>query len=176
MGTGAYIVPFSKPLLPIQKPPVLNHPGTLWLWGAGYISVPADSPIPENAVLVPGIEFANGIRLAGYTLESQESQWKIHLYWKAERLPEADMVIFVHALNTAGTLVGQSDGLPNNGQTPMWSWLPETTIETTHEFTISAVPDALSVGLYNAVTLARIDLVVNGESVPEGAVTIWRNE
>jgi hypothetical protein len=176
-GAGAYITPFQQSPQPVHKPPVLNHPGALWLWGLGR-SGPAPAPValPPDLLPVPDHAFAAGVRLRGAVVQPGANTWQVRLYWQALRQPETDLTLFVHALDAAGGLAGQDDRLPNNGLSPLWSWRPGEIIETTHTLPLTTDPVILKAGFYNPLTQVRVAVSQAGATVPEAALTFWKKE
>jgi hypothetical protein len=75
---------------------------------------------------------------------------------------EEDLVLFTHALDGAGTIVGQEDRL----DAPAWDWQVGDTVAQIHRFALSpdlpAGPVALEVGVYRRADLARLPVLVDG--------------
>ncbi|MBC8252715.1 MAG: glycosyltransferase family 39 protein [Ardenticatenia bacterium] len=70
--------------------------------------------------------FANGVRLRGYSLEpdvvTPGGHFNLTLFWQTERLPEADVVAFVHLMDRAGDVWSQANGPPTAGFHPAALW------------------------------------------------------
>jgi len=74
---------------------------------------------------------------------------------------DTGLVLFTHALNAAGKVVGQQDQL----DAPAWDWQPGDVIAQLHRFTLP--PDAtgtltIEVGAYKPTDLTRLPILVNG--------------
>ncbi len=86
------------------------------------------------------------------------SEIAVTLRWEALGSPEEDSTVFVHLLNSDGSLAAQHDGIPAEGTRPATTWLPGETLLDRHVLT---VPDSFSgdgrlvAGLYDPVTLDR---------------------
>jgi hypothetical protein len=74
---------------------------------------------------------------------------------------DTGLVLFTHALNAAGNVVGQQDRL----DAPVWDWQPGDVIAQLHRFTVP--PDAagtlmIEIGAYKPTDLTRLPVLVNG--------------
>ena len=73
-----------------------------------------------------------------------------------------DLVLFTHALDAAGNIVGQEDRL----DAPAWDWQVGDAIAQIHRFTLPpdlpAGPIALEVGAYRRADLVRLPVLVDG--------------
>lgn len=173
LAAGIYITPYQDRQLPVTNPGAINYLENLWLWGVGRVSPPAQENLPENSMPL-GVIFGDDIHLLGYTLEKTGLDWTLNLYWQTDALPEQDLILFVHALDVDGNLIAQRDEIPNGGQTPLWSWLPENIIHTRHNIQLPTEPARLNVGMYRPLTYERVPVTENGENLPENVLTIWQ--
>jgi hypothetical protein len=105
------------------------------------------------------LDFSLGesIHLRGYRLSQQDrlragETLTVALYWQAKEPIDADLKVFVHLLDSHGSLRAQEDTRPCYGQFPTYLWMPGPVIVDVHQ--ISLPPDldpgtyALGVGLY----------------------------
>ena len=117
------------------------------------------------------VQFGDIARLAGYTLEervySTTETIPLTLLWQSARdgSPDAD-VVFAHILGADGRLIGQHDGVPDQGSRPVSGWVEGEYILDHHELSFrdpayegTAV---IEVGLYNPTSGERI-------RVPDGS-------
>ncbi|MCB0254063.1 MAG: glycosyltransferase family 39 protein [Anaerolineae bacterium] len=103
-------------------------------------------------------------RLAGYDLGAATGQpgetIDVALYWVPTETTGVRLTVFVHLVDEAGAIIGQSDGEPDNGRAPTSSWLPGETITDRRTITVrpdaSAGPATLVVGLYDPTTGERV--------------------
>lgn len=103
-------------------------------------------------------------RLAGYDLDRSAVQpgdpLDITLYWSPTETTGERLSVFVHLVDQAGVIIGQSDGEPDSGRAPTSSWLPGETITDRRSLTVepdaAAGPATLVVGLYDPVTGQRV--------------------
>jgi uncharacterized membrane protein len=173
-GAYAYVLPYADSQLPVQQPPAVNALAKMWLWGAlspdalPYAAAAPADMLPINA------HFENSVMLLGYDLQQTASEWHITLYWQSEQLPDVDYTLFVHALDEAGNLVAQQDGLPNGGATPVWAWQPGYIIATQHTLPALDNIHALRAGMYHSVTQASVPATIEGEAQTDSAVLIWQ--
>jgi hypothetical protein len=117
------------------------------------------------------VQFGDIARLVGYTLEervySTTETIPLTLLWQSARdgSPDAD-VVFAHILGADGRLIGQHDGVPDQGSRPVSGWVEGEYILDHHELSFrdpayegTAV---IEVGLYNPTSGERI-------RVPDGS-------
>jgi len=81
-----------------------------------------------------------------------------------------DAVLFTHALDSTGALVGQQDSL----DAPSWSWQAGDLVAQIHRFTLDAPPApgwlSLEVGIYDRASRARLPLIVDGTASGSSAI------
>jgi len=81
-----------------------------------------------------------------------------------------DLVLFTHALDAAGNIVGQEDRL----DAPAWDWQTGDAIAQIHRFRLPpdlpAGPIALEVGAYQRADLGRLPVLVGGEKVDDAVL------
>ena len=84
------------------------------------IPLPVDHRTPEISA---DINFANMLRLEGYTLTPSSQGLEILLFWRAIENPDADYTLFVHVVDGDDRIVAQKDGEPLSGRysTSLWS-------------------------------------------------------
>ncbi len=73
------------------------------------------------------------------------------LHWKAFLRPDADYTLFVHVVDSAGTLIAQNDSQPLGGRYPTSVWSPGEAVITTHPIDLPAQidgPITLYAGMY----------------------------
>jgi hypothetical protein len=82
----------------------------------------------------------------------------VTLLWEATATPAADYTVFVHVLDSAGALVAQHDGTPQDGTRPTSAWVPGERLLDRHTLTVPAGragEGQLIAGLYDSATIAR---------------------
>jgi 4-amino-4-deoxy-L-arabinose transferase-like glycosyltransferase len=83
---------------------------------------------------------------------------------------EEDWVMFTHALDGAGNVVGQEDRL----DAPAWDWQTGDVIAQIHRFSLqpdlSAGPIALEVGIYRRSDGLRLPVLVDGNAVGDSVL------
>jgi hypothetical protein len=128
--------------------------------------VPLDLALPVN--------LGNAVQFIGYDLRTPTvapgGTVKLLTLWKVtdpHALPSspnsnAALVLFTHALNKAGAVVGQQDQL----DAPAWDWQAGDVIVQLHRFTLPPDlppgPLALEIGAYTPAGLSRLPVLVNG--------------
>ena len=99
----------------------------------------------------------------------------VTLYWEATAVPPEDYTVFVHLLDESGTLRGQGDGPPMNGDYPTSLWEPGEIIADERAVTVYAdAPPGryrLAAGLYRLADGSRLP-VRDAASVPQADAAI----
>ena len=127
---------------------------------------PVDASL-DGQVTLTGYSARPASLSAGDTLE-------VTLYWRAEGPLLYDYTVFVHLVDSAGTLVDQTDSQPLNGNYPTGLWLMGDEIRDQYVFTLP--PDVapgeywLEVGMYRLETGER--LPVAGSEPPQDHVKL----
>ncbi len=68
--------------------------------------------VPDGSPINLPVAFDGGLSLIGYDVSAEPDQpIELVTYWQVERTPEQPVSIFAHAVDAAGTLVAQEDGL-----------------------------------------------------------------
>jgi hypothetical protein len=90
------------------------------------------------------------------------------VYWRAGAEPAADAKVFVHLVDSSGTMRAQMDAVPVQWQRPTSGWRPREVLTDVYSLAIPVdAPSGeytLYVGLYDAVTLTRWPVAAVDES------------
>ena len=124
--------------------------------------------------------FEQGIRLTGARWTPQAlggDALALVLTWEAERQVDRSYKVFVHALDDAGQLVAQHDGIPGAGRRPTQSWPAGVEVTDRHGLLLPASgaiqsPLHIRVGLYDPETGQRLRLESGGDAVEVCAVEL----
>jgi hypothetical protein len=124
-------------------------------------SQPSDPALP--------VGFDGTLQLIGYDLRTPAvapgGAVELLTLWRVTGAPPGELVLFTHALNAGGAVVGQEDRL----DAPAWDWQTGDVIAQLHRFTLPAdLPPgtlALEVGVYTEADLVRLPVLVNGAVV-----------
>ena len=112
------------------------------------------------------------IELLGYEIEEGPPP-ALTLYWRAEKPPEQDYVLFVHVLDGQGEMVDQKDGPPLEGMYPTSDWWPGQIVADRR--TLSELPPQgrLLVGLYDLDSMQRLPAYNGtGQRLPDDAIPL----
>ncbi len=138
--------------------------------GAVTVIPPATPPPPATALHV---QFAGGIQLEGYDLQSRRDALTVTPHWYASEPVPRDYTVFVHIVDASGKVVAQNDSQPLSGQFPTSLWREGDHIADAHAI---ALPPGLrageyriAFGLYELQSLKRLD-VQSGQ--PEAMVRL----
>jgi hypothetical protein len=141
--------------------------GGLWLRQRQQTRLtPADVTIPHRLEA----DFASGIRLLGYAVETESPQpgdaLRLTLYWQAQAALEKRYKVFTHLLGDVynaesnNFLWGQQDNEPVSNTRPTPTWGRGEVIVDSYAIPISASAPAgayrLEIGLYDPVTGERL--------------------
>lgn len=74
---------------------------------------------PQHAL---GAEWEKTFALEGYDIVRQDQALDLTLYWRVIGPPTTILWRFVHAIDSQGQIVAQTDGAPANGEIPMPLW------------------------------------------------------
>ncbi len=81
-----------------------------------------------------------------------------------------DAVLFTHALDADGDIVGQQDSL----DAPSWSWQAGDLVAQIHRFTLQKPPASrtlsLEVGIYDRASGTRLPLIVDGQTTSDSVI------
>jgi len=154
-----------------------DSPDTLYL---GPLKVPLP-PRPEPATTETGVTFGNSAVLSGVTVEPLDTRAgrpiQVTLIWQALATSPADYTVFVHLLDSGGSLVAGRDTQPVNGSYPTTIWSPGEQIIDSHTLpipdTLPAGQYHLTIGLYHQPTGQRLPVhLPDGTTEPQSSFTI----
>jgi hypothetical protein len=133
----------------------------------GEARLTTEQPPPLEPPVTLKMNWADGIALAGYGLDSRMN---LTLYWRATDMPSQDYTVFVHLLDESGVLRGQGDGPPVGGDYPTSLWEPGEVVADEHHLDVDAdAPPGsyrLAVGLYRPADGTRL-AVWDAASIPQ---------
>jgi 4-amino-4-deoxy-L-arabinose transferase-like glycosyltransferase len=132
------------------------------------------APARQTDVLLRNAAAGDEIRLSGYTLSpsalSPGDVARIALFWRPEQTPQRRYKVFIHVLDEANNIAGQTDTEPGGGARPTTTWSPGETVDDNYGvFIHPATPPGryrVEVGLYDAETGERL-------AAPDGATQVW---
>jgi hypothetical protein len=113
--------------------------------------------IPHPMDNPSGVDFEGKARLLGYDVTPQQvdpqDTVEVTLYWQALARTDQNLVVFVHILSDAGTMIAQRDTHPGLGRYPTTAWDPGVVFADTYRVHIpqaAYAPDKgyVQVGLY----------------------------
>ena len=94
---------------------------------------------------------------------------RLTLHWQALQPMETDYTVFVHIVDTEGTIWGQRDALPVDGERPTTSWELGEIIEDEYEVTIDVEGPregyAIELGMYVQDTGERLPVSTGGTAI-----------
>lgn len=94
---------------------------------------------------------------------------RLHVYWQCLNPMETNYTVFVHVMDSEGTIWGQSDAMPANGDRPTSSWQPGEVIEDEYEVKISVDGPregyTIKLGVYVLDTGERLRVCGGGTTV-----------
>jgi hypothetical protein len=132
---------------------------------------PNDAQSFAETLRISDVEFGERIMLLGYDRELLDSGLELVLYLQAERPLDQNWTVFVHLVDSTGSLVAQHDSQPRDGRYPTSVWDQGEVVDDAHLLVLPAnLPDGdyqVVVGLYSVESGERLP-VLDGESNPIG--------
>jgi hypothetical protein len=122
---------------------------------------PDQSPPIVNDALFGGSLLLKGHSIQPNGVVPQEDETlTLQLWWQALAPVDTDYTVFVHLLDTSGSIVAQGDGVPVDGRYPTSAWEVGESIIDPHSLILPPnLPDGeyrLVVGLYNPQDGSRL--------------------
>lgn len=145
-----------------------------WVWIRPAYALPQPLQAEEMAAIPHPlqVDFGGVVRLLGYGLDANSvlpgGQLEVMLYWEALERAERDYTVFVHLVGSAERLIAQRDTFPGLGRlstrrlTPGFRWADRVVLQVP---ATAYTPDvaAIELGLYDAITGARLPATTPGE-------------
>jgi hypothetical protein len=149
-------------------------PAGLRFLEAGAILEAGDGPLDPGAALA---SFEDEILLLDYQLVPSGEGLVVELWWHSLEVPDRDIILFAHAVDTEGQLVAQADGYPLQGLSPPMRWLPGDQVHDIRNITLPEDLDptqiTLLVGWYDTTTGDRLTATDQyGQPVPNDAISL----
>lgn len=101
------------------------------------------------------LTFGDALKLTGYDVEpamaTAGGTLKVTLYWQSQRVMARKYTSFIHIVDAAGTVLGQSDHQPGGAYYPTNLWRPGEMLADVHYVTLTALgraPYSLIAGVY----------------------------
>jgi tetratricopeptide (TPR) repeat protein len=118
---------------------------------------PESAAVPADAAPV-GLRFGESITLDSYTLTARPDALELTLYWQASAPPPEPYQVFVHVVDSAGTIIAQDDGAPVGGRYPTDQWRAGVVIADARRIALDNPPESFGVrvGLYRLPDGARL--------------------
>lgn len=127
------------------------------------------SPVPQIAY-----RFGDAIGLTAPEIQVNSENIEICLTWIAlDSIPQ-DYMLFIHLIDSGGSIVGQYDAQPRSSRYPTGVWLPRESIAECMSLTAdnNAVTD-IAIGLYRAQDFSRLPVVDSTEnSLPDNRILL----
>jgi len=132
----------------------------------GQIKIASAAPQTVPRMQIPTqYTWGSQIALMGYDLinaAAPNQGFELKLYWQRATPMDVDYTIFVHALDTNGTIVAQQDRQPMNGANPTSLWDDGEIVAERYAFSIpwnASSANRIVVGVYRADTGERLTVV-----------------
>ncbi|MCL4303264.1 MAG: hypothetical protein KJ077_46690 [Anaerolineae bacterium] len=140
--------------------------GSIWL-------TPPQPALPSE----PLAHFGPHITL-WQALYPSDGKQTLMLFWQTAQPLERNNTIFIHLLDSSGSLLAQADGVPYAGLYPLSNWQPGQIITDARPLT-SLLPNpadlaSIAVGVYNSDTGERLPAAdAAGQPLPDNSF-VWR--
>ncbi len=142
---------------------------------------PADPPASHSMLATLGEQ----VRFLGYDLSTDKvlagEALTVTLYWQALQPMDISYTVFLHLLGPENQIVGQKDGLPQNGTYPTSAWQPGEVVVDQRTFTVDPsaplVTHTLEAGMYRLETLRRLPVIdASGQPMPDDRILLAQIE
>jgi hypothetical protein len=120
--------------------------------------------------------FASGtnklIQLQGYDLQMEGDRRTLMLHWLCLAQPDRDYTLFVHVLDSNGTIIAQQDAQALNGAYPTSMWDAQEQIVDPRDIELPASASSLRIGWYVPGDARLKAFQADGSAWPDDAVVI----
>ncbi len=114
-------------------------------------------PPPVDHVI--NARFGDHLLLYGYSVRQSEGKINLELIWKAQDNISADYKVFVHLVDSAGTILAQRDAMPRMNSYPTSLWSAGEFVDDSYELPGDADSYRLHVGLYSPEDGTRLPIL-----------------
>ncbi len=131
--------------------------------GSPFLS--QDQPPPTQVQ----VDFANGLRLAGYRAAPSSGGMTVTLYWQLRQRPSREAKLFIHWFDARDKLIGQADESPTGGFSSL-DWPVGPIVPDAHWIPSAVRPqpgDRLEVGLYDLFNGDRLDVRLDDATIDD---------
>ena len=135
----------------------------------------------SNTDSTPQANFADAIWLVDSDVIASNDKLTATLWWSNQQTPEADVTLFLHVYDQAGSLVAQGDGYPLQGLFPPRQWQPGDIVRDIRHITLPE--DMLGqsytvvLGWYDTSSGERLSAFdEQNQRVPQDAVQIYQQK
>lgn len=119
---------------------------------------PSDTPSPTwdlpGNVIPTNYKLGDSVKLRGYDLRRVDNGLGLTLYWQSLAFHLPEYSVFVHALDSTGAMISQSDGPPVS--VPMWCWVPGEIVADERHIESADGAVELGVGVYDPLMGIRL--------------------
>lgn len=140
-------------------------------------------PPPDDLALSNPLQATLGdrVRFLGYDLHTETvrpgGEVSFTLYWQGLRPMEFNFSVFTHLLGPSNQVIGQKDGVPQDGTYPTTHWEPGEVVADRYSFVVNAdVPPGsypLEIGMYRPETGVRLPVLdADGQPVPDDRILL----
>jgi hypothetical protein len=140
-------------------------------------------PLPDDLALSNPLLATLGdrVRFLGYDLHTESVQpggeVAFTLYWQALRPMQLSYSVFTHLLGPSNQIIGQKDGIPQDGTYPTTLWQPGEVVVDRYSFLVN--PDVPTgsylpeIGMYRPETGVRLPVLdADGQPVPDDRILL----
>jgi len=127
-----------------------------------------------------GVSFDGRIELLGYDLSAETAtpgmSLGLTLYWRCQQPPERDYKVFVHLVDAASRVQGQSDAMPDQWNAPTSGWEEDDLLADRYEVPLAETASSgvlrIEVGFYDPVTQQRLPVVFKDKPTSDDCVIL----
>lgn len=127
--------------------------GALNIEGLARIFVAPSALIPLN------VNFGDQIQLYSADVEQLSETLRLQIIWQALHTMTRDYKVFIHLVDSDGTILAQRDVMPQANSYPTSLWLPGEYVIDDYELPVVSSAVALRIGIYDSITGTRLTIL-----------------
>jgi hypothetical protein len=111
------------------------------------------------------------VELRCVSIEAEDDQLKINLYWHVNQTPEFDLTVFVHGRDAQGNKLEQNDSPPLADDYPATSWQAGQNLVDQHVLPANPAIQEVAIGLYHE-DYGRLKVTEDGTPIPDDMIVL----
>jgi 4-amino-4-deoxy-L-arabinose transferase-like glycosyltransferase len=114
---------------------------------------------PPSAASSLDLNFGDQIQLYSAEVEQLSETIRVQIVWQSLQTMTQDYKVFVHLVDANGTILAQTDAMPQANNYPTSLWLPNEYVIDDYELPAVSAAVTLRIGLYDPITGTRLPIL-----------------